>query len=225
MSEESINSEELKDVIQAIRVLIVDDHQVVRSGLRHMLNLEDDIRVVGEASNAEESFTQAEVLSPDVILMDIKMPGMNGVEATKILKERHPSCNIIMLTLYDEHMTQAIEAGASGYLLKDVKREELSKSIREVHRGQSSIHPALTRTLFTEFAALARDKAKHEPSLSEQQLAILRLVAAGETNRGIASQLFLSDSTVKREMRNLFTKLEANTRSEVVSEAYKKKLI
>lgn len=225
MSIKSRDPIELEKVIPAIRVLIVDDHQVVRSGLRLMLDLEDDIKVVGEASSAEEAFTQAELLSPDIVLMDIKMPGMSGVEATRILKERQPSCNVIVLTLYEEHMAQAIEAGAAGYLLKDVKHKELSQAIRAVHQGQSPLHPTLTRTLFTEFATLARDKAKQEPSLSEQQLEILRLVAAGATNKEIAAQLFVSDSTIKREMRNLFDKLDANTRSEVVSEAYKRNLI
>lgn len=209
----------------AIKVLIVDDHQVVRSGLRHMLDMEDDIQVVGEAVNADEAFTQIDLLRPDVVLMDIKMPGMNGIEATRIVKEKQPSCNVIMLTLYEEHMAEAIEAGASGYLLKDVKREDLSQAIKAVYQGQSPIHPTLSRTLFTEFATLAKDKSKQEYGLSEKQLNILRMVASGATNKDIAAQLFLSDSTVKREIRTLFDKLDVNTRSEAVSKAYKKNLI
>ena len=122
--------------METIRILLVDDHSVVRSGLGQMLNLEKDLKVVGEASNSEEALQLIEIISPDIILMDIKMPGMDGVRLTKEIKEKLSSCNIIMFTLHGDYLTQAIEAGASGYLLKDIKREDLTQAIRKVHSGQ-----------------------------------------------------------------------------------------
>ncbi len=153
-----------------ITVLLVDDHQVVREGLRRMLELEDDIRVIGEAANMEEALHLAELHSPDVILMDIKMPGGDGVEATRRLKGKLSTCHIIMLTLYEEYIAEAIEAGAVGYLLKDVKREELSQAIRVAYQGQSPLDASLTRKLVGEFASLAKEKARPQPGLSERQL-------------------------------------------------------
>ena len=205
----------------AIRVLIVDDHQVVREGLQRMLKLEDDIQVVGEATNMEEAFTQAELLSPDIILMDIKMPGTDGVEATRKLKERQPACKIIMLTLYEEYLTQAIEAGAEGYLLKDIKREELVSAIRAVQQGRTPLSP-LSRESLTEFATLISAGRSY---LTERELAILRLIANGATTNEIGAQLFLSQATIKRDTRRIFDKLGVHNRSEAVAEAYKKKLI
>lgn len=119
-----------------IRVLLVDDHQVVRDGLQHMLEQEEDLEVVGQGADGEETFTQIEKLAPDVILMDIKMPGVDGIELTRQVMKKFPSTSIIMLTLYDQYLSQAMEAGASGYLLKDIKCDELAKAIRQVHAGQ-----------------------------------------------------------------------------------------
>lgn len=126
-----------------IRVLLVDDHQVVRDGLRSMLGQEEDMEVVGQSANSEEALSQVETLSPNIVLMDIKMPGVNGIELTRQVKQKHPSCNVIMLTLYDEYLTQAIKAGAVGYLLKDIKREELAQAIRQVHRGEVVISKSI----------------------------------------------------------------------------------
>jgi len=190
-----------------------------------MLGLEDDIHVVGEAASMEEALKLAELHSPDVVLMDIKMPGVDGVEATRRLKEKQPACNIIMLTLYEEYIAEAIKAGAAGYLLKDIKREELSQAIRVAYQGQSPLNASLARKLVTEFNDRARDRAEQERGLSERQLDMLRLVAAGATNKEIAGQLFLSETTVKREMHSLFAKLEVSSRSMAVSEAYRKKLM
>ncbi|HEY93763.1 MAG TPA: response regulator transcription factor [Dehalococcoidia bacterium] len=125
--------------METIRILLVDDHSVVRSGLGQMLGLEEDIKVVGEASNSEEALKIIDLVSPDIILMDIKMPGMDGVRLTKEIKEKLPSCNIIMFTLHGDYLTQAVEAGATGYLLKDIKREDLVRAIRKVYSGQTVI--------------------------------------------------------------------------------------
>ncbi len=125
--------------METIRILLVDDNQVVREGLRRMLEPEIAIQVVGEAANMEEAFTQVDLLSPDVILMDVKMPGMDGIEGTRKLKEKYPSCNVITLTSYEDYLTQAIEAGAVGFLLKGTKREELAMAIRAVHLWQAAL--------------------------------------------------------------------------------------
>jgi len=209
--------------MDTIRILLVDDHQVVREGLRHMLKLEADMEVVGEAADAKEALTQVESLSPEVILMDIKMPGMNGIELTRQLKEKQPACNVIMLTLYDEYLAQAIEAGAVGYLLKDIKREELVRAIRAVHQGRSPLNLSLSRDRLAELAPPA--ESQQRVYLSERELAILRMIADGVTTKEISSQLFLSQASVKRSVRLIFEKLGVRNRSEAVSEAYKRRLI
>ncbi len=209
--------------MDTIRILVVDDHQVVREGLRHMLELEADMEVVGEASDAKETLTQVESLSPEIILMDIKMPGVDGIELTRQLKEKQPSCNIIMLTLYDEYLAEAIEAGAIGYLLKDVKREELVRAIRAVHQGRSPLNLSLSRDQLAGFAA--SPDSKQRDYLSERELIILRMIADGVITEEIAAQLFLSQATVKRSVRLIFEKLGVHNRSEAVSEAYKRNLI
>ena len=151
-----------------IRILLVDDHQVVREGLQHMLNQEEDIEVLGQSANAEEALLQLEVFSPNIVLMDIKMPGVNGIELTRQMKEKQPSCNVIMLTLYDEYLTEAFEAGAAGYLLKDAKRAELTKAIRQVHQGEVVISESITAKPRIEYEERFGKKAKggliQEPS-------------------------------------------------------------
>ena len=209
--------------MDTIRILMVDDHQVVREGLRRMLELEADMEVVGEAGDAKEALAQVESLSPEVILMDIKMPGVDGIELTRQVKQKHPSCNVIMLTLYDEYLTEAIEAGAAGYLLKDIKREELIKAIRTVHEGRSPLNLSLSQDQLAEFAAPA--ESKQRAYLSERELAILHLIANGATTEEIASQLFLSQASVKRSVHLILEKLGVRNRSEAVSEAYKRRLI
>jgi len=209
--------------MDTIRILLVDDHQVVREGLRHMLELEADMKVVGEANDAREALTKVESLSPEVILMDIKMPGVSGIELTRQLKEKQPSCNIIMLTLYDEYLTEAIEAGAVGYLLKDVKREELVRAVRAVHEGRSPLNLSLSRDQLAELTTPVESKL--QAYLSERELAVLRMIADGITTEEIANQLFLSQASVKRSVHSIFEKLGVRNRSEAVSEAYKRKLI
>ena len=206
-----------------IRIFLVDDHQVVCEGLRRMLDLETDMEVVGEATDAKEALTQVELLSPEVVLMDIKMPGVNGIELTQQLKEKQLSCNVIMLTMYDEYLAKAIEAGAAGYLLKDVKREELVKAIRALHQGRSTLDLSLSRDHLVELVAPA--ESRQGDHLSERQLTTLRLIANGVTNKEIAIELFLSPASVKRSVRNIFEILDVCNRSQAVSEAYKRGLI
>jgi len=209
--------------MEAIRILLVDDHRVVREGLRRMLELEEDLKVVGEAADAQEALTQVESLSPEVILMDIKMPGGDGIELTRQLKKKYPSCSIIMLTLYDEYLTQAIEAGAVGYLQKDIEREELIRAIRAIREGRSPLNLSLDKARLAEL--IASTESQQQAPLPERELAILHLIADGVTTKGIANQLFLSEASVKRSVRLILEKLGVHNRSEAVSEAYKRRLI
>lgn len=209
--------------METTKILLIDDHEVVRDGLQRMLELEDDLEVVGEASDAQEALHQVETLSPEIILMDIKMPGTDGVELTRQLKAKHPSCNIIMLTLYDEFLTQAIEAGAVGYLLKDIKREELVRAIRAVREGRSPLDLSVSRDYFTSLAG--GPEGKGQPRLTERETTILRLIAAGVTTREVAEQLFLSQASIKRSVSIIFDKMGVRNRSEAVAEAYKRRLI
>ena len=207
--------------MEAIRILLVDDHQVVREGLRRMLELESDFKIVGEAAEAKEALNQAESLTPEIILMDIKMPGSDGIELTREVRKISPSSNIIMMTLYDEYLSQAIEAGAVGYLLKDIKREELTRAIRAAHEGRSPLNLSLNQDHLANLIAEGQQQAH----LSERESAIIRLIADGATTREIARQLFLSEASVKRSIRLILEKLNVHNRSEAVSEAYKRRLI
>jgi DNA-binding NarL/FixJ family response regulator len=201
-----------------IRILLVDDHEIVRQGLRRMLELEEDIKVVGDCGDADEAFFQAEMLCPDIVLLDIKMPERDGVETARLLKEKQPACEIIMLTMYDEYLAQAIEAGAVGYLLKDVKRDELVRAIRAVYNGRLSPNQKLSK-----LANSIKDSEGY--SLPERELAILRLIANGATTKEISAQLFLSEATVKRDVQRIFDKLGVRNRSEAVAEACKRKIV
>ncbi len=208
----------------AIKVLIADDHNVVRMGLRRMLELDGGIKVVGEASNGEEAITKASGLSPDVIIMDLKMPGMDGITATREIKQRLPNVNVLMLTLYSEDfVAQAIEAGASGYLLKDSEGEQIVGAVHQVHEGLSPIDPSLTRGLVMELSKLGNNR--RSVLLSGRQIEVLTLIADGVASGEISNQLFISPSTVKRDIRNIFNKLGANDRAQAVSEAMKQNLI
>ena len=182
--------------------------------------------MVGEAADVDKALVQVQALFPDVVLLDIKMPGVDGLEAIHLLKERQPDVRILMLTLYEEHIAQAIEAGADGYLLKDSKREDLVGAVRAVKQGQSPLSPGLGPKLFAEFATLSKESAEgRSPFLSERQMTVLRLIAAGATTKEVAGQLFLSAASIKREVTHTLTKLSARNRSEAISEAYKRNLI
>jgi DNA-binding NarL/FixJ family response regulator len=209
---------------KSIKVMLVDDQQLVREGLRRMLELDDEIEVIGEATSGEDALVKADEWGPDIILMDVRMPGMGGIEATRQLKAKECKANIIILTVYeDKYLAQAAEAGAVGYLLKDIGREELSRSIKLAFEGQSPFAPSVTRTLFTQFGNVAQ--LSRNSLLTPRQLDILRLVAAGITNREIAGKLCVSEATVKRETNTIFNKLEAVDRTQAVAEAYRRNML
>jgi two-component system NarL family response regulator len=216
-----------------IRALIVDDHALFRRGLEMVLSAEDDIEVVGEASDGREAVEKAGESLPDVVLMDIRMPRSSGIEACRAMKEVAPSAKIVMLTISDEEedLFEAIKAGASGYLLKDIPLDEVADVVRAVHGGQSLINPSMAAKLLTEFAALARrdagDRAQEVPAprLTDREIEVLKLVARGMNNRDIARELFISENTVKNHVRNILEKLQIHSRMEAVMIAVREKLI
>lgn len=204
-----------------IRIMLVDDHQVVREGLRRMLELEPDMEVVAEAANGQEALSLARAFSPEIVLMDIKMPGLDGIEATRLLKQENPQCKVIMLTLYDEHLPSAILTGADGYLLKDLRRENLSRAIREAREGRTPIYVSLERRALGGLVT----GAQSSQALGERELEVLRLVAKGGTSVEIAQHMAMSEATIKRTLRQIYEKLGARNRSEAVAEAMKRNLI
>ena len=217
-----------------IRVLIADDHALFRRGLEMVLQGEAGLELVGQASDGQEAVQLAGEVVPDVVLMDIRMPKITGIEAARQMKEVAPSAKIVMLTISDEEedLFEAIRAGASGYLLKDIALEELADSVRAVHGGQSLINPSMAGKLLSEFATLARrdaedEPAKHAPApkLTEREMEVLRLVARGMNNRDIAKELFISENTVKNHVRNILEKLQIHSRMEAVMIAVHEKLI
>lgn len=209
---------------QMIKVLIVDDHKVVREGLRRMLDMESGFTVVGEASDGNEAITQSMALSPDVVTMDLKMPGMDGIAATGQLKKMKPDIAVVVFTLYaDDLVRQAIEGGASGYILKTSDTLEIISALRDAHNGLCPITPSLTRDLVLEFAKLSR--GGRSSTLTRRQIQILGLIADGVTSKEISERLYISTSTVKREIRQILVKLHVADRAQAVSEALKQKLI
>jgi DNA-binding NarL/FixJ family response regulator len=215
----------------AIRVLIADDQAVFRRGLYVILGLEDDIEVVAEADNGEGAVRQAEELVPDVVLMDVRMPRVSGIEAAAQIRVAVPSAKILMLTVSDEEddLYEAIKSGANGYLLKEVSGEEVADAIRAVVQGQSLITPSMASKLLTEFSSLAkRAEAQAQfptPVLTSRELEVLKLVAKGMSNRDVAIALFISENTVKNHVRNILEKLHLHSRMEAVMYAVRERLL
>ena len=205
--------------METVRIMLVEDHQIVREGLRRMLELSPDMLVVGEASNGEEALEQIADISPDIIITDIKMPRMDGIELTRRVKQTYPKCAVLVLTLYEEYLTPAIDAGAAGYLEKDLRREELVSAIRSVREGRSPIHMSLKG------GQLARFASTPSTQLSGREQAVLSLVAQGMTNHDIANQLSFSDTTVKRIIRRIIENMDVRNRSEAVAQAIRDNLI
>jgi DNA-binding NarL/FixJ family response regulator len=221
LSKMVINHDDRKKT-NLIRVLIVDDHQVVREGLRRILELEEDIQIVDEAATGVEAIAKTVTLNPDVVTMDLKMPGMDGIIATREIKQKAPDVNILMLTLYaEDFIKEAISAGASGYLLKDSDCDQIVKAIRQVHNGLCPIAPSLTKELVIDFARLS----KQSTILTKRQSEVLRMVAEGKSSDEISNYIYVSISTVKREIRNILAKLNVSDRAQAVSEAIRRKLI
>ncbi len=215
----------------AIRVLVVDDHALFRRGLEMVLEQEPDIEVVGEASDGAEALSKAMDTTPDIVLMDVRMPRRGGIDACTAIKDAVPSTKIIMLTISDEEadLYEAIKAGAMGYLLKEISIEEVASAIRAVHGGQSLISPSMASKLLNEFASMIKRTDDRQqvpaPRLTDREMEVLRLVAKGLNNRDIAKQLFISENTVKNHIRNILEKLQLHSRMEAVVYAVREKLL
>lgn len=207
-----------------IRIALVDDQQLIRQGIQILLELEPDMKVVGQASNGREAVALVEQLRPDVVLMDIRMPELDGVAATRILHERFPTVGVIILTTFDddEYVFEGLKAGARGYLLKDVSSEELAAAIRSVARGEALIQPSIARKVVAEFSRLASRPSAATPliplveALTERELEVLRELAQGHSNREIAERLVITEGTVKNHISNLLGKLEVRDRTQAV---------
>ncbi|HAE83074.1 MAG TPA: DNA-binding response regulator [Ktedonobacter sp.] len=207
-----------------IRLMIVDDHEMVREGLKAILVAEPDFSIVGDAANADEALELIERLRPDIVLLDVRLPGVSGIEVCRIVTERYPETAVIILTTFtDEQLiAQSIQAGTKGFILKDVERFDLKRAIRAVARGEAAID---TKTAAAVLAQLRRvPPAQSEPlkePLSSQQIAILRLVAQGLSSREIATQLYLSENTVKGYVQEILHRLGVKNRTEAVMVAVK----
>jgi DNA-binding NarL/FixJ family response regulator len=217
--------------VEPIRVLVVDDHALFRRGLQMVLEQEPDIEVVGEASDGQEAVAQASDTTPDIVLMDVRMPKRGGIDACSAIHAAVPSAKIIMLTISDEEadLYDAIKAGAMGYLLKEISIEEVASAIRAVYGGQSLISPSMASKLLTEFASMIKRSDDRQqvptPRLTDREMEVLKLVAKGLNNRDIAKQLFISENTVKNHIRNILEKLQLHSRMEAVVYAVREKLL
>lgn len=211
---------------EAVRVLIADDQQLIRVGFRLVLEAEDDIEVVGEAGDGAAAVARADALRPDVVLMDVRMPGMDGIAATEQIVRQHPRTRVLVLTTFDldEYAFGAVRAGASGFLLKDAQRHELISAVRAVHRGDAALSPRVTRRLLDHLGprlpAVASGPDPLE-QLTERERDVFLAIARGLTNAEIAEALFLSESTVKTHVGRVLAKLEARDRIHAVILAHR----
>jgi len=211
-----------------IRVQLADDHKMFRQGLRMLFEMEPDISIVGESSTGSDAVQRALELNPDVILMDINMPGLNGVEATREILEQRPEIGVIMLTMLreDEQVFQAIKNGARGYILKDVDSAELIQAVRIVARGESMIDASLATRVLSEFKRMSQQsEQRNRECLTDRELQILTLIAQGMSNKDISAKLFLSEKTVKNYITTIFQKLQLTDRTQAAIYALQKGLI
>jgi two-component system, NarL family, response regulator DevR len=204
------------------KILVVDDHEVVRLGLRSLLEHHSQFEVIGEASTAKEAIEQAAHLHPDIVLMDIRLPGASGIDACESITTQFPEIRVVMLTSYaeDEMLFSAIRAGASGYILKQIGGDDLIRALESVGRGESMLDPAVTQRVFQEVRrAVKEEEASAFVNLSQQERHVLLLVSEGKTNREIAKALFLGEGTVRNYVSSILSKLGVNNRAEAAAYA------
>jgi DNA-binding NarL/FixJ family response regulator len=209
-----------------MRVLIVDDHPVTRDGLRTAFNMADEIDVVGEAASGEEALQVVDQTEPDIVFMDVRMPGMNGIQATRLIREQHPDTRVILFTIDESRasVAEAIQAGVSGYLLKDASVGELINAARQAMAGKAVIHPSLTQAFIEEVQLVDRPSTAEAP-LSPREVEILQKIAYGATTKEVADQLGISFHTVKTHLERIFEKLGANDRAQAVAIAIREGLV
>jgi DNA-binding NarL/FixJ family response regulator len=216
---------------EPIRLVIADDHELFRRGLRMVLDDEDGIEVVGEAGDGKECIDIVTETAPDVVVMDVRMPVLSGIEAAEKIKDDLPTTKILMLTISDEEddLYEAIKAGANGYLLKEISIDEIGNAVRSVWSGQSLISPSMASKLLNEFASMVKKEEEREhvpaPRLTPREMEVLEHVAKGMNNREIAKALFISENTVKNHVRNILEKLHLHSRMEAVVYAVREKLL
>jgi NarL family two-component system response regulator YdfI len=209
-----------------IKVMIVDDHLVVREGLRQLLEIEDDIEVVAEAGNGLECLEMIEKSRPDLLFMDVRMPGISGIEATRQVCRRHPQVKVIMLTIYedDQYVRESIRAGAKGYVLKKVGREELIRIVRDVMEDRAFLDPKVAPAVFDHVKGRTSTTGK-ETALTQRELEILQHIAEGNGDRAIAESLHISEHTVRSHIKNLYRKLGVSSRAQAVAKALREGII
>lgn len=213
---------------EKIKVLIVDDHQVVRQGLRTFLELQEDVLVVGEAEDGQAAIEMVRQLNPDIVLMDLVMPNLDGISATRQVKSLGSDVKVIALTSFteDDKVFPAIQAGASSYLLKDVSPDDLVEAIRAVHRGEARLHPDIARKLMEQVAQQTSPlHESHLEDLTEREREVVNLVAKGRSNQEIANELVISEKTVKTHVSNILGKLQLGDRTQLAIYAIKKGLV
>jgi DNA-binding NarL/FixJ family response regulator len=209
-----------------VRVLVADDHHVVRRGLIFFLKTQQEIEIAGEAKDGLEAVEQTGRLKPDIVLMDLDMPNMNGIEATRLIKQKHPETRVLMLTSFSDqdHVIPALEAGASGYQLKDIEPDELVKAIIQVMKGENQLHPKATSHLLSHLSNKDKKKSPID-DLTKRELDVLKEIAKGKSNKEIAASLFITEKTVKTHVSNLLSKLEISDRTQAALLAVKEKLV
>jgi NarL family two-component system response regulator LiaR len=200
---------------EPIKILVVDDQIIVRKGIRALLATESQLQVIGEAEDGEEAIEKYETMKPDVIVMDLVMPNIDGIEAIRRITAKNPKARILVLTSFatDEKVFPAIKAGALGYLLKDSSPDELVQAIRQVHRGESSLHPTIARKLLQELSRPSQQPPTSEP-LTEREVGVLRVIARGLSNQDIAGELIISEATVRTHVSNILSKLHLASRTQ-----------
>jgi DNA-binding NarL/FixJ family response regulator len=210
--------------MKMIKVMLVDDHAVLRDGLKNIFDFEDDITVIGEADSGENALEKLKQLEPDIIIMDINMPEMNGVEATAQVKQRYPHVKVLMLTMHneDEYLMAALREGADGYLLKDSPSNQVVEAIRKVAKGESILHPEMTKKLIDYHQLKPQD---NDTQLTDREQEVLMCLVEGLSNKDIAKSLFISDKTVKIHVSKIFKKLGVKSRSQAVIFAVQHQLV
>jgi len=209
--------------VNRIRILIADDHSIVREGLKQLLELEEDFEVVGQASNGVETIEKVKELNPDVLLLDINMPVMNGIKALKKLKEDGMTTKVIILTIHEdrEYLLETMQIGAAGYILKDSDSASFFKAIRDAYNGESYIQPKLAAALIKELNRPRGVKIKAENELTQREYEVIALIAEGLNNKDIADKLFISEKTVKNHVSSIFRKINVSDRTQAAIYAYK----